>query len=145
MVKAIKWLTIVLVMLGLALVAMRLYTNEVVNPRVASELQDNPAGEKAAKVLLLKLPNSDQLPVNYLQEGSLVFLGADGRWWRQFQPAGAEVEVFIKGEWQTGRARVVLDNPKYTQEIFAKLRPTAPKWLPAWLNGKLIVVELGKT
>ena len=30
-------------------------------------------------------------------------------------------------------------------QVFLKLRPTAPKWLPAWLNGKLVVITLAET
>jgi hypothetical protein len=54
----------------------------------------------------------------------------------------APVKLVIKGEKFTGSATVVLDDPEYTQEIFERLRPTAPEWLPDWLNGKLFVIEL---
>ena len=29
-----------------------------------------------------------------------------------------------------------------TSDVFARLRPRAPGWLPAWLNGKLVVITL---
>lgn len=140
--KFIKWVVIVLVVLGLLLGLVALYGQLVTNPKVAAELVDSPGGERAAKVMLLTLPEGQVLPVNYLREGNLVFVGADGGWWRQFQPSGASVTLLLKGVQHSGRARVVLDNPDYTAEIFAKLRPTAPAWLPTWLNGKLIVIEL---
>ena len=50
----------------------------------------------------------------------------------------------IKGEALTGSATVVLDDPEYTDEIFLRLRPTKPEWLPDWLNGKLIVINLAQ-
>ncbi len=140
--KFIKWVVIVLIILGLLLGLASLYGQLVANPKVVAELMDSPEGERAAKVMLLTLPEGQVLPVNYLRENSLVFVGADGGWWRQFQPSGAGVALLIKGVQHSGQARVVLDDPGYTAEIFAKLRPTAPAWLPAWLNGKLIVIEL---
>ena len=36
----------------------------------------------------------------------------------------------------------VLDDPQFVAEVFARLRPKVPGWLPAWLNGKLVVIEL---
>lgn len=140
--KLIKWVVIVLVVLGLLLGLASLYSQLVTNPKVAAELVDSPDGERAAKVMLLTLPEGQVLPVNYLREEGLVFVGADGGWWRQFQPSGAAVSLLIKGVQHSGQARVVLDNPNYTAEIFAKLRPRAPAWLPTWLNGKLVVIEL---
>lgn len=38
--------------------------------------------------------------------------------------------------------RVVLDDPEYTRDLFSRLRPSAPKWLPDWLNAYLIVIDL---
>ena len=42
----------------------------------------------------------------------------------------------------TGHARTVLDDPDYTADVFSRLRPTVPGWLPSWLNAKLVVVTL---
>lgn len=140
--KFIKWVIIVLVLLGLLLGLASLYGRLVTNPKVVAELVNNPDGERAVKVMLLTLPQGQVLPVNYWREDRLVFVGADGGWWRQFQPSGAVVTLLIKGVQHSGQARVVLDNAGYTAEIFAKLRPTAPAWLPTWLNGKPIVIEL---
>ena len=50
--------------------------------------------------------------------------------------------MLIQGERLSGRARVVLDDQAYVDEIFARLRLKAPNWLPAWLNGKLVVITL---
>lgn len=140
--RFVKWFLIVVIVLGLLLGLASLYARLVTNPKVVAELVNSPDGERAARVMLLTLPEGQVLPVNYLREDRLVFVGADGGWWRQFQPAGAAVTLMIKGVEYSGRARVVLDSPDYTAEIFSKLRPTAPAWLPAWLNGKLIVIEL---
>lgn len=137
-----KWVTVTLVVLGLLLGLAAVYARQVTNPKVVAELLNDPHGERAAIVMLLTLPEGQRLPVNYLQEDNLVFVGADGGWWRQFQPAGAAVQLVIKGVQHSGQAKVVLDNPAYTAEIFGRLRPTAPAWLPTWLNGKLIVIKL---
>ena len=71
-----------------------------------------------------------------------MFAGADGRWWRAFRDGDVPVSVLIKGERLSGKARVVLDDPEYTRDVFSRLRPAAPKWLPDWLNANLIVIDL---
>ena len=38
---------------------------------------------------------------------------------------GVPVTVLVRGETLRGRARAVLDDPAYTEQIFAKLRPDA--------------------
>ena len=48
----------------------------------------------------------------------------------------------IRNEKLTGNAVAILDDPDYTHTIFQRLRPNVPKWLPAWLNGKLVVISL---
>ena len=53
-----------------------------------------------------------------------------------------DVELFVMGETLRGRASAVEDDPARTHEVFARLRPTVPSWLPDWLNGVLVVVEL---
>ena len=80
--------------------------------------------------------------MNYLREGNLVFMGIDGRWWRAFVDGDASAQMLIQGERLSGRARVVLDDQAYVDEIFARLRPKAPSWLPACLNAKLLVITL---
>ena len=69
-------------------------------------------------------------------------MGIDGRWWREFVGAGQPVSMYIRGETLTGHAVAKLDDPAYTADIFSRLRPTAPAWLPDWLNGKLVVITL---
>ena len=66
----------------------------------------------------------------------------DGFWWRQFTGEGQPVEMFIRGERVNGHAKTVLDSPDYVSDIFKRLRPKVPAWLPSWLNGKLIVIEV---
>jgi hypothetical protein len=50
--------------------------------------------------------------------------------------------MLIRGAQLAGHATVVLDDPARTHDVFARLRPNAPAWLPDWLNGKLVVVDV---
>ena len=50
--------------------------------------------------------------------------------------------MLIQGQRLTGFAKVELDDRAYIDEVFARLRPKVPSWLPDWLNGKLVVVTL---
>ena len=118
------------------------YAQTVTNPRVVAELRNNPTGERANRAMLVTLQNGQEYPVNYLHEGDQVFMGIDGRWWREFVGAGTPVTLFIKGKTYRGHAVTVLDQPEYTRDVFSRLRPTAPTWLPDWLNGKLVVISL---
>jgi hypothetical protein len=118
------------------------YFTQVVNPRVMHELQAEPDGERAQRVLRLTLPNGKTLPINYLREGETVYLGADFGWWKAIDASGTPVELLLRGQVRRGMARVVLDDPQRTKSVFARLRPSAPAWLPAWLNGKLVVIDL---
>ena len=120
----------------------RAYYALVVNERVIRELREDPDGERANIVMLLTLPDGRELPVNYLREGNRVFAGADGRWWRAFRDGNVPVEVFIKGQAHSGRAHTVMDDPEYTREVFERLRPNVPKWLPDWLNAYLVVIDV---
>ena len=106
------------------------------------ELQAEPDGERAQRVLRLTLPNGKTLPINYLREGETVYLGADFGWWKAIDASGTPVELLLRGQVRRGMARVVLDDPQRTKSVFARLRPSAPAWLPAWLNGKLVVIDL---
>ena len=141
-----KWLIIVAgAIVGLLVVVLlggRIYYSVSFNPKVAQELQDSPDGERAELVMLLTFPDGSVLPVNYLREGDQVFAGADGRWWRAFRAGNVPVKVFIKGEEYTGKARTVMDDPEYTRDVFKRLRPNVPKWLPDWLNAYLVVIDL---
>jgi len=142
----LKWILIALVAVIALPVMLYLgafaYYNLVGNDHVVEELRNNPRGERANIVMLLTLPSGRVLPVNYLREGNQVFAGADGRWWRAFRDGDVPVRVMIKGEQFSGKARVVLDDPEYTRDVFSRLRPAAPQWLPEWLNANLIVIDL---
>ena len=138
----LSWFQWLVIVLALGLVGVLAYVNLIGNPRIVRELAANPQGERAGVVMLLRLPNGRTLPVNYLREGSRVFVGADGPWWRALGRAGVPVTVTIRGETLSGRARVVFDDPDYKREVFARLRPDVPRWLPAWLDAHLVVIEL---
>ena len=112
------------------------------NAWVITEIQTNPGGKLAARSMVITLADGRVYPVNYLREGSLVFMGIDGRWWRVFQGEGQQVEMLIQGQRLTGFAKVELDDRAYIDEVFARLRPKVPSWLPDWLNGKLVVITL---
>ena len=112
------------------------------NARVAEEIRQNPDGERAAKTMLITLSDGTLFPVNFLHEGNQVFMGIDGFWWREFVGEGQVVSMFIKGETYTGHAVAILDDPAFKKKIFNRLRPTVPKWLPDWLNGKLVKITL---
>ena len=137
--KAIKWiLGILVILVAVYLVTFLLF----INPMILKEIKNEPTSEIAGEALVLTFTSGKEIPVNYLLEGKQVFVGADGPWWREFEEGPTPVTLVIKGETLQGSATVVLDNPEYTHEIFARLRPTAPEWLPDWLNGKLIVIDL---
>ena len=138
----VKLLIGAIVALTIVTVAYLGYSRLVVNPRVADELRSNPQGQRAARVLLLTFADGSWIPVNYLQEGERIFIGADGLWWREFRGNGAPVSMLVRGEILAGQAVVVLDNPTYTEDVFSRLRPTVPDWLPDWLSGKLVVVTI---
>jgi len=139
------WLkyTLLLLASSLALIGVYyVYTVQVVNPRVAAELIEAPDGPRAARVMLLTLPDERVIPVNYLREGPLVFAGADGPWWRDILAGDVPVQLLIRGETLYGLANVVEDDPAYKADVFDRLRPDVPDWLPDWANAKLVVVTL---
>ena len=115
---------------------------EHTNALVIAEIQTNPGGKLAARSMVITLADGRVYPVNYLREGNLVFMGIDGRWWRVFQGEGQQVEMLIQGRRLTGLAKVELDDRAYIDEVFARLRPKVPSWVPDWLNGKLVVITL---
>ena len=138
----LQWLFLIAALAGLVFLGLLAYALLLGNPRVAREIQDDPQGERAGIVMLLGLPNGRTLPVNYRREGSRVFVGADGPWWRAVRDGNAPVTVTIRGETLTGRARVVFDDPDYKRAVFERLRPDVPKWLPAWMDAHLVVIDL---
>jgi hypothetical protein len=107
------------------------------NPRVIRELREEPEGERAQKVMLLTLPSGKALPVNYLRDGATVYAAADFPWWRELRGEGGRGSVLIRGETFHGHVRVVEDDPELRESVFARLRPTAPRWM-----GTLVVIEL---
>jgi len=138
----VRTFTALVVLLILLLAGFVVYQVKIHNPEVARELRSEPQGIRAARVMLMTIDDRKTIPVNYLREGNEVFVGADGPWWREMRNKGQPVTLLIKGEKFAGRARAVTGRPGYTKEVFARLRPTAPDWLPNWLSGVLVVVEL---
>ena len=137
-----KWLIVLLGLLFLLASGYLLYGARVKNPEVIAAIRASTDAVLSRRVMVLSLPDGRDLPVNYLQEENRVFIGVDGPWWRQFVDAGAAVRVNLRGADRAGHARAVLDDPDYRDEVFARLRPTVPAWLPDWANGKLVVIEL---
>ena len=119
------------------LVGCSLYFAHVANPRVERELIADPHGERAGKVMLLTLPSGRRIPVNYLREDDRVYVGADGRWWRELVGEEKPVTLLVRGETLAGRARAVRDDPAHTRDVFARLRPNA---LPGF--GTLVEIRL---
>ena len=144
-VRKSSWIIAAVIVVASLFVGLRYYAEQIANPKVINEIINNPNGKRAALVTLIELPSGRSVPVNYLQEDNLVFIGVDGRWWREFESTPTPVQLLIKGVTLNGTASVVLDDQNYTNEIFLKLRPTAPKWLPDELNGKLVVITLADT
>lgn len=138
----LQWLLLIAALVGLVFLGLLAYALLLGNPRIAREIQNDPQGERAGIVMLLGLPNGRTLPVNYLREDDRVFVGADGPWWRAVRDGNAPVTVTIRGETLTGRARVVFDDPGYKRSVFERLRPDVPRWLPAWMNAHLVVIDL---
>lgn len=138
----LKWAGIVMAVLVVGLIVLRIFYGLITNPKVIDEITVDPGGERAGIVMALTLPDGRTLPVNYLREGDRVYAGADGRWWRTLREGDAPVTVMIRGETLAGRAHVVLDDPAYKAGVFARLRPTVPEWLPAFLDAHLVVIEL---
>ena len=137
-----RLLTFVVALLILGLGGFAVYQVKVLNPQVARELRAIPDGERAARVMLMTIADRKTIPVNYLREGKKVFVGADGPWWREMLGNGQPVTLLIKGEKFAGTARAVSGQPEYTKEVFKRLRPDVPKWIPGRLSGVLIVIEL---
>jgi len=138
----VKWIGIGVGALIVLVGVYVFYVLTIANPRVAAELRNAPAGERAGKVMLLTLPSGKTLPVNYLREGDVVYAGADGPWWREIRGDGASVTLLVMGETLQGRATAVEDDPTRTHDVFSRLRPSAPSWLPDWANGVLVQIEL---
>jgi hypothetical protein len=134
-----KWLGIVLVGGVVLLVCGAFIYSWWTNPRVIRELREDPQGERAQEVMLLTLPSGKVLPVNYLRDGDTVYAAADFPWWRELRGEGGRGSVLIRGETLHGQIRAVEDDPELRESVFARLRPTAPRWM-----GTLVVIELDR-
>ena len=132
---------LLLAVLVVLAVSYSFYSSRVVNPAVVAEITAQPEGSMAARVTVLTLPSGRVLPANYLVEDNRVFIGVDGLWWREFREP-SPVTLLVKGENLEGSGEVILDDPDYTADVFSRLRPTVPWWLPDFLNGKLLVITL---
>ena len=136
------------IVLVLVLVGTPFYYHYIVNPNVIVELEVDPESELALKVMSLTLPDGKKIPVNYLRDGAVVYVGADGRWWRNFssveENGGDNVELRIQGSTFKGRAVAITDNMEYRDEVFTRLRPNAPTWLPEWMKGVLVKITLAE-
>jgi hypothetical protein len=140
--KTLLWVFGVLLVLVLAALKYSSLTRDSTNARVAEEVRQNPAGDRAARTMLLTLEDGTMLLVNFLHEGHEVFTGIDGLWSREFVGEGQKVSMFSEGETLTVHAVTVLDRPDYQKDIFSQLRSKVPKWLPDALNGNLVVITL---
>ena len=134
------WWLLLLVVALLTLGGLK-FRVSVVNDRVIEEIKANPMGARAQRTMIVTLRDGRIFPVNYLVEDGRVYMGIDGLWWRAFQGEGSSVTLFIQGEQFEGHATVILDDPARVKDVFSRLRPTVPTWLPDQLNGKLIEVS----
>lgn len=134
-------LALLILVVGYAIVSLT-----ILNPRVVHELETNPKGERARRVMLLSLPSGKQIPVNYLLEeletgvpkaGDKVYAGADFPWWKELRDEGGPVEVLVRGSRRHGHGRAIENDPALRASVFARLRPTTPSW-----TGTLVEITL---
>ena len=138
----LKWAKIGLVFLLAASISYVMLTREDTNALVAKEIRASPDGDRAQKTMLLTLADGRMYPVNFLHEGNRVYMGIDGLWWREFVDEAQPVQVFIRGVNYAGYAKTVLDDMAYKTDVFSRLRPSVPKWLPDFLDAKFVVITL---
>ena len=50
--------------------------------------------------------------------------------------------LLIRGETLHGHATAIQSDPARTRDVFARLRPDVPAWLPGWLDAVLVAIEL---
>ncbi len=105
-----------------------------------NEIRSEPFGERARKTMIVTLEDGRVYPVNFLREDGRVYMGIDGLWWRVFQGAGSRVQMEINDQIVTGTGVVILDDLARVDDVFSRLRPTVPEWLPRALNGKLVEI-----
>ena len=137
--KTKRFVVGVVVLLVVGTVAMK-WRGDTVNTRVMNEIRSDPFGERARKTMIAALEDGRVYPVNYLREDGRVYMGIDGLWWRVFQGEGSRVQMEINDQIVTGKGVVILDDPARVDDVFSRLRPTVPEWLPRALNGKLVEI-----
>ena len=137
--KTKRFVVGVVVLLVVGTVAMK-WRGDTVNTRVMNEIRSEPFGERARKTMIVTLEDGRVYPVNYLREDGRVYMGIDGLWWRVFQGEGSRVQMEINDQIVTGTGVVILDDPARVDDVFSRLRPTVPEWLPRALNGKLVEI-----
>ena len=71
--KTLLWVFGVLLVLVLAALKYSSLTRDSTNARVAEEIRQNPAGDRAARTMLLSLEDGTMLPVNFLHEGHGIY------------------------------------------------------------------------
>ena len=138
----LKWTLLGILILFIALSGYVALTRDDANARVAEEIRTSPEGDRAQKTMLLTLADGRMYPVNFLHEGNLIYMGIDGLWWREFVDNEQLVKMFIRGESYRGYARTVLDDRRYKTDVFSRLRPSVPKWLPDFLDAKLVMITI---
>ena len=137
--KSKRFVVGVVVLLVVGTVAMK-WRGDTVNTRVMNEIRSEPFGERARKTMIVTLEDGRVYPVNFLREDGRVYMGIDGLWWRVFQGEGSRVQMEINDRIVTGTGVVILDDPARVDDVFSRLRPTVPEWLPRALNGKLVEI-----
>ena len=137
--KTKRFVVSVVVLLVVGTVAMK-WRGDTVNTRVMNEIRSEPFGERARKTMIVTLEDGRVYPVNFLREDGRVYMGIDGLWWRVFQGEGSRVQMEINDQIVTGTGVVILDDPARVEDVFSRLRPTVPEWLPRALNGKLVEI-----
>ena len=137
--KSKRFVVGVVVLLVVGTVAMK-WRGDTVNTRVMNEIRSEPFGERARKTMIVTLEDERVYPVNFLREDGRVYMGIDGLWWRVFQGEGSRVQMEINDQIVTGTGVVILDDPARVDDVFSRLRPTVPEWLPRALNGKLVEI-----
>ena len=140
--KSKRFVVGMVVLLVVGTVAMK-WRGDTVNTRVMNEIRSEPFGERARKTMIVTLEDERVYPVNFLREDGRVYMGIDGLWWRVFQGEGSRVQMEINDRIVTGTGVVILDDPARVDDVFSRLRPTVPEWLPRALNGKLVEITPG--